>query len=101
VLRTRGAYTDEDYDIVLKKGAVGNILGHCYKFSGQPVISSVNNRVIGITLDELKNKEYRIGIGIGIKKAKAIIGALRSRIINHLYTDSDTAKEILHIIRTL
>jgi len=101
VLRTRGAYTDEDYDIVLSKGAVGNILGHCYKFSGIPVKSSVNGRIIGITLDELKNKEYRIGIGIGVQKAKAIIGALRSRIINHLYTDSDTAKEVLRIYRSV
>jgi deoxyribonucleoside regulator len=101
VLRTRGAYTDEDYDIVLSKGAVGNILGHCYKFSGMPVTSSIGGRIIGLSLEELKKKEYRIGIGIGVKKAKAIIGALRSRIINHLYTDSDTAKEVLRIVRNV
>ena len=101
VLRTRGAYTEEEYEMVLSKGAIGDILGYCYKFSGVPVTSPINRRIIGITLDELKNKEYRIGIAIGVRKAKAIIGALRSRIINHLYTDSDTAKEVLRIFRSV
>ena len=101
VLRTRGAYSEDEHDTVLSKGAVGDILGHCFNFEGRPIRTSSDDRIIGLTLDELKCKEYKIAIAIGVKKAKAIIGALRSRIVNHLYTDSDTAKEVLRIIRNV
>jgi deoxyribonucleoside regulator len=97
VLIKRGAYGREDYDEVLLLGAVGDILGHCYNINGRPVSSRIDDCLIGLDLKELKQKEYRIGIAVGNQKAKAIVGALRGGIISELFTDAETAREVIHI----
>jgi deoxyribonucleoside regulator len=98
VLRKRGAYSKAEYDHVLSLGAVGDILGHCFDINGNPVWSEIDERIIGIDLATLKQKEHRIGIAVGNQKAKAIIGALRGDIVSSLYIDSITAKEVIRLI---
>ncbi|MDR1292301.1 MAG: hypothetical protein LBJ91_02755 [Clostridiales Family XIII bacterium] len=99
VLRKRGAYSKKEYDEALSNGAVGDILGHCFNIAGRSVSKETEERIIALSLDEVREKEHRIGIAVGPNKAKAIIGALRGNIVNHLYTDGDTAKEVIRIIR--
>lgn len=99
VLTTRGAFSQEEYENLISQGAVGDIAGQCFDMSGNQVSVDVLERTIGISIDELKKKDIRIGIGVGSKKAKAIVGALRGGIINRIYTDESTAEEVLSIIK--
>jgi len=99
VLTRRGAYSKSDYNEVLELGAVGDIAGRCFDINGDKVSEQVNERTIGLTLEDIKNKPVRIGIGVGRKKARAIIGALRGKIINRIFTDEVTAKEVIMTLK--
>ena len=95
VLTRRGAYSKADYEEVVSLGAVGDIAGRCFNINGDQVSEQVNARTIGLTIEDVKAKQVRIGIGVGRKKARAIIGALRGKIVNRIYTDEFTAKEVI------
>jgi deoxyribonucleoside regulator len=98
VLRKRGAYSREDYEDVLTRGAVGDILGRCFDMDGRPIRGDIDDRIIGMDIETLKTKKVRIGVGVGNKKARAIIGALRGGVISRLYTDGMTAREIVKLL---
>jgi DNA-binding transcriptional regulator LsrR (DeoR family) len=52
-------------------------------------------RIIGLTLADLQRIPMTIAVASGASKAQAILGALRSGVINVLATDSDTARLVL------
>jgi len=62
---------------------------------GKPVATKLDDRIIGITLKQLKQAETRIGVAGGASKYQAIRAALRGGWINTLATDVDTAKWLL------
>lgn len=99
VLRKRGAYTEEEFNTVLSLGAVGNIAGRCYNINGMPVSRQIEERVIALTLDEIRQKEMKIGIAVGKAKADAIIGALNGGMLDRLYIDEMTAQEVLNRLK--
>ena len=99
VLTRRGAYSKADYDEITALGAVGDIAGRCFNIEGDQVSEQVNERTIAITIDDIKAKPVRIGIGVGRKQARAIIGALRGKIINRIFTDEVTAKEVIMTLK--
>ena len=75
-------------------GAVGEISFRFYDIDGQPVITPLNDRVIGITLDELRRADRVMAIAGGEAKTAAIAGALRLGVINVLVTDRFTAARL-------
>jgi deoxyribonucleoside regulator len=101
VLCTRSAYSKEDYDEIVALGAVGDIAGRCFDINGNQVSKQVIDRTIGLKLEEIKKKKVRIGVAVGEKKVKAIIGALQGGIINRFYTDEITAKEVIKVFQDI
>ncbi len=95
ILVDRGIYSPEQYDTIPDEGIVGDICSNYYDINGRPVLTQLMERTIGIKMDDLKQKKYRIGVGIGEHKIKAIIGALNSGVMTHLYIDELTARELL------
>ncbi|MGL4761040.1 MAG: sugar-binding transcriptional regulator [Sarcina sp.] len=80
---------------ISKGAAVGCIYGRVYDIYGNLVDAQINEKVIGLDLDIIKNMKYRIGISSGKLKGEAILGALNGRFINVLITDAETATKIL------
>jgi DNA-binding transcriptional regulator LsrR (DeoR family) len=80
---------------LLQKGVVGDIALRFFDAQGQPVQSEIDKRVIGITLEQLKQTHRVVGIAGGPEKFPAILGALRGKLINVLITDSLTAEKLL------
>lgn len=80
---------------LLKKGAVGSINLRYFDRSGNLVPSEFNERVIGLTLNELKKIPRVIGIAGGSSKMQAIFAALQASLVNILVTDHLTAKALL------
>ena len=78
---------DEFRDLALC-GSIGPIF---YDLSGSIVSLPFEERIIGIDQENLFNTEFRIGLAVGKYKRKAILGALRSKIINVLITDKSMA----------
>jgi DNA-binding transcriptional regulator LsrR (DeoR family) len=63
--------------------------------NGKPVKTSLDDRVIGMPLEQLPELKRSVGIAGGKRKLDAILGALRGQLINVLITDRRTAERLL------
>lgn len=79
----------------VKKGAVGVISGRYFDIDGNSVVSELDKRLMGLTLDEIKQIPLRIGVAGGNDKIEAIIGALNGGYVNLLITDEATAEKLV------
>lgn len=77
------------------QGGIGEIAGCIYDKDGAPLNCELNHKIIGLTLDEIKNIPIRVGVAAGEEKAAAIKTAVAAGLINVLITDSFTAEHIL------
>ncbi len=86
--------SDEIADLKKLK-AIGDILGHCFNAEGQFVKSGLEDRLVSIPIELLLKINERRAIAIGQYKVAALLGALRSGVINELFTDDFTASHLL------
>lgn len=88
--------------VIKDKKAVGEIIGRYFDINGnQIIIEELENTVIGLNLEDLRNLPITIGVAGGVEKAHAIIGALRGKYINCLVTDELTAQAMIDIVKGL
>jgi len=78
-------------------GGVGEIAAHVYTIEGQPCGQEYADRVIGLTLAEIHNIPFRIGVAATATKALPIYGALRGGYLHALITDEAAACGILEL----
>jgi len=95
LIRDGSILSHTELELLLKKGAVGDIALRFFDSQGQPVHSEVDERVIGITLEQLTCIRRVVGIAGGPEKYPSILGALRGKLINVLITDSIMAERLL------
>ncbi len=82
---------------LIKQGAVGDISLRYYDCKGNLIDSNLNQRVIGVNLDQLRNINRVVGVAGGEGKLQSILGAIRGKLINTLITDINTAELLLSI----
>jgi deoxyribonucleoside regulator len=95
-VRKSGYITKSEAGQIIKKGAVSDICGHHVDIMGRPSITNISDRIIGITLEQLKNVPVIIGVAAGNEKKEAVLGALRGSYINVLVIDEMLAHNILN-----
>ncbi|MCI9137532.1 MAG: sugar-binding transcriptional regulator [Lachnospiraceae bacterium] len=95
ILYEVGYLKDEDYHVLEEKGAVGDIASRFFDINGKIADENLDERVVGLDLEELKKKEWNIAVAVGNQKVDAIIGALNGGFANVLYTDEKTARLLL------
>ncbi|SHK57598.1 sugar-binding transcriptional regulator [Desulforamulus aeronauticus] len=100
ILVQAGYFQKEEYEKLLQAGAVGDICSRYFRIDGSIVDQELNQRTVGITLEELRNKEYSIAVANGEEKAKAVVGALKGKYVNTLFIDEVTAKKCLELIKS-
>lgn len=88
-------FSSQELNSLQKQGAVGDICLQFFDAAGLPVRSPLTDRVIGISLSQLKKTKRVVGLAGGKRKINAILGALNGRWIDVLITDRWTAKAIL------
>lgn len=76
-------------------GAEAVVIGRYIGADGQGVAGALNDRMVGITLDELRSVSVRIGVAGGRSKLAAIRATLAGAYATHLVTDVDTAQALL------
>lgn len=96
-LSRAGYISHDDVDRLIKKGAVGDICTRIIDIDGNVCDENLNNRTIGIELDELKKKEYRIGVAVGEDRLNCIYAALKKQYANVLITDEEIAMKLLKL----
>lgn len=97
ILREVGYLNEKDIDEFRKIGAVGDISSRFLDATGHPINHSINDKVIGITLDDLKNIQTVIGVVEGINKKESILGALNGNYLDVLIIDESTASVVLDL----
>ncbi|WP_165498261.1 sugar-binding transcriptional regulator [Siculibacillus lacustris] len=91
-----GLISVEESKYFIAKGAVGVIAGRFYDAQGKWIRGTMDDRMIGITLDDVLKVPTRIAVAGGPDKTDAILGALRGGLPTALITDEPTARNILN-----
>jgi DNA-binding transcriptional regulator LsrR (DeoR family) len=76
-------------------GAVGDIALRFFDAAGAPVRSSLDDRILGISPEQLRRVPRVVAVAGGADKHAAIAAALRTRIVDVLITDQVTAEALL------
>lgn len=88
-------FPDDDIERLSELGAVGDVCLRFFDATGKPVISPVDDRVIGMELDQLRQVPRVVGVAGGARKTDAIRAAATGGWINVLVTDRRTAERVL------
>ena len=91
----RLGYTDIQEQEKIQRNSVGDICSRFFDVEGRVCNRDLDERTVGITLSELRDKEYSIMISGGEGKINAIKAALKGRYANVLITDQFTGKALL------
>ena len=62
---------------------------------GRHVPNRLDERIVRIPLERLIDSKNVIGVAFGSRKLGIILAALRGHILNMLFTDKDTAEDII------
>jgi DNA-binding transcriptional regulator LsrR (DeoR family) len=78
-------------------GGVGEIGAYVYDIEGNPCAEKYAERVIGLSLQELKRIPFVIGVAATAAKALPLYGALRGGYVHSLITDEAAAQGVLQL----
>ncbi len=88
--------TENDIKSLEKKGVVGDISLNFINKNGELIEDEVNERIIGISIEDIKNISRVIGISGGEYKFETIKAALKGELIDVLITDKNTAEKLMN-----
>jgi DNA-binding transcriptional regulator LsrR (DeoR family) len=88
-------FASDELRLLSKSGAVGDICLRFFDAEGKPVETTLNERVIGMELNDLRRVDRVVGIAGGKRKLAAIRGALAGRWINVLITNRAAAEQLI------
>ncbi|GAB6927323.1 DNA-binding transcriptional repressor DeoR [Paenibacillus sp. JCM 10914] len=91
----RLGYLSEQEQRLLQEQGAGDICSRFFDAAGKVCSEDINNRTIGINLEELRLKEKSILVAGGVLKQDAIRAALIGKYANILVTDQYTAQALL------
>lgn len=106
IITSVGSIEDRSWDRVLgldrlaklkEIGCVGHIGGHFYDLGGLEIDGAYKELHMGLTLEEIKANSNVICVAGTPKKAEAVFGALRGRMINTLITTLPLAKRLMEV----
>ncbi|GAA3583032.1 sugar-binding transcriptional regulator [Klugiella xanthotipulae] len=95
VLVDSGYLTRDDVRILVQKGAVGDVLGRFVDANGNVVDPALDERTVGITIDELRAAHTSIAVISGRSKNDICRVLVSSGICTVLVTDEGNARYLL------
>ncbi len=93
--RSGNTFSSRELVDVVEAGGIGDMSLRFFDQGGAPVRTPLDERVIGITLEELSKVDRVIALAGGYAKTDAIRGALRTGVIDLLITDKFTAERLV------
>jgi len=91
-----GCFSLEEFKYLDSLGVVGDVNLIFINENGKHVPNRIDERIVRISPDRLKKVKNVIGVAFGRRKLKIILGALRGGLINILFTDEETAENIIN-----
>lgn len=96
MLRDSGnVFTAQDLADLKAAGAVGDVCMRFFDARGQQVHTPFDERVIGISAEQIRRVRRRLGVAGGRRKFEAIRAAARGGWISTLITDLETGRRLL------
>lgn len=84
----------------INQGVVGEIAGYgFFNIRGELTDTVMNNRVIGLSLEDLRKIPCVIGVASEATKSVAILGALRTGIIDVIATSANNVNTVLNLVK--
>ncbi|MFP7674667.1 sugar-binding transcriptional regulator [Marivita sp. S0852] len=90
-----GILSVQDMATYREKGAEGVVCARLIDADGAPVVTEVEDRMIGVTLDQMKHKDMALLIAAGRERARSARAALVGGFVTHLATSTQIAQELL------
>ena len=91
----QGCITPSEMHELERAGAVGDVLGRFYTVDGKSIHTSLDQRVLGLTLEQVRAIPLVVAVAYGRRKVDAVAGALGGGYLNALITDAETATALL------
>lgn len=79
------------------QGAAGVICGRLIDTEGEPVVAAIEDRMIGVSLDQMRDKEMSLLVAAGSGRAVAARAAILGGYVTHLATSTSIARELLEM----
>ncbi len=96
-----GFLTVEQIDDLVSRGAVGDVVGRYIDANGRIVDPELNERTVGIQIDQLRRAPLTIAVISGNDKHAIARAVVRNGLCTVLVTDEDTANALLQEKDTL
>ena len=93
--RSGNAVAENDQAELRALGAVGDVCMRFFDAEGSMIHSPLDERIIGITGEDLRKVDRRIAVAGGSRKVSAIRAALEGNWVNILVTDLGVARSLL------
>lgn len=87
--------TQEEFSWYKSRGAVGVLCGRFIDEHGDHIVGAMDDRMIGISLDELRQLNSGVLVAGGPEKLLAIRATLTGGYVSHLVVDDSTARQLL------
>lgn len=94
--RSGNVFSSRELAAIKDAGGVGDMSLRFFDSEGRFVKTPLDDRVIGMTLEELARVDRVIALAGGSSKTEAILGALRTGVIDILITDKFTAARLVN-----
>ncbi len=90
-----GYLDGRDLKVLERAGAVGDVLGRFITIEGDVALPSLDQRTVGLPLDELSGKQLTVGLAAGAGRGPIALAALRASCMKTFVTDETTARWVL------
>lgn len=92
-----GLLDKSEVDACAEKGAIGVICGRLIDHEGRGLKREIEDRMIAVTLDQMKNKDMGLLVGSGPDRAEPMLAAIRGGYATHVATCTETAARMLNL----
>lgn len=92
-----GCLSTDEIARLRDQGAVGDILGNYVDAEGRPVASPHRDRLIALSIDDLRRIDTVVAVVSEPEKPLAILGTLRADVVDVLIVDAGNARAVLDL----
>lgn len=92
-----GYFTLEEFLGLRDRGVVGDVCCHFLDADGVHRLPEFSERIVGITLEQLRQIPHSAGIATGIEKAAGVAGVLKGGYVKSLVCDEDLGRALLEL----
>ncbi|MDO5676833.1 MAG: sugar-binding domain-containing protein [Propionibacteriaceae bacterium] len=89
--------SDAEFAQLSAQRPTGDICGRFFDINGEPLGLPTSERIIGISMDQLRAIPDAVGLAAGVEKAPGVVGALRTGALDSIILDEDLARAVLNL----